>query len=604
MQKEISTFLDYLNRTYVKIHADYENLFWVSYMGDHSVDDQMKTALAKRDAFRADPQSYLQVKSYLKLANTANKNRLLKWKTFYEKFQMPESVLGIKKEIDELESQIQEHISKRTEGYIDPVTNEFVKASKGKMSAMTYTEPNPELRKAVYMAREQLAVDQVDQYVKLVGLKNKLAQTLGYEDFYAYKLMTEEGMTKKDLFKLFDDIYKKTNYAFKDIRKMEKTMPGLRMPWNFGYMLSGDFAREEEPFYPFDEALIRWGKSFAALGISYQDSNLQLDLMDRTGKYNNGFCHYPGIVYRDGKILHKGSSNFTCNVVYGQMGSGNNGLHTLFHEGAHAADRLNTTESEACINTEYAPASTAWAETHSMFMDTMYSSIEWRTRYATSKSGEPYPFDLFERKVQKLSLIAPLAMMDVHDVMEFERKVYECKKLTPEKVITIAKQCYKKFTDRAYESVGLLGVPHIYSWESSCSYHGYGLAQLALNQWRAYFYDKYGYIVDNPNVGKEMQKVWKLGSSKTFPEFVKLATGKKLSSKAFIDTITLSAAEKIKLAKKRLERMKKVKQFTGKIDLHADIKMVHGKEIIATNKKSFVDMAETYAKWLNTKKQA
>ena len=50
--------------------------------------------------------------------------------------------------------------------------------------------------------------------------------------------------------------------------------------------------------------------------------------------------------------------------------------------------------------------------------------------------------------------------------------------------------------------------------------------------------------------------------------------------------------------------MKKVKQFTGKIDLHADIKMVHGKEIIATNKKSFVDMAETYAKWLNTKKQA
>src|SRR5215472_3877424 len=37
-------------------------------------------------------------------------------------------------------------------------------------------------------------------------------------------------------------------------------------------------------------------------------------------------------------------------------------------------------------------------------------------------------------------------------------------------------------------------------------------AELALEQWRDYFYEKYDYIVDNPSVGKEMREVWKLGS--------------------------------------------------------------------------------------------
>jgi hypothetical protein len=38
--------------------------------------------------------------------------------------------------------------------------------------------------------------------------------------------------------------------------------------------------------------------------------------------------------------------------------------------------------TEICLNTEYPPASTAWDETQSMFLDTMFDSIEWRTRYA------------------------------------------------------------------------------------------------------------------------------------------------------------------------------------------------------------------------------
>jgi hypothetical protein len=322
MHKNIASFLDSLNRTYAGIHRAYEEAFWVSYMGDHAANARMQRALVKRDAFRSDRKRAARVHELLESARGTQRTRLGFWKLFFSKYQIPEHVLAIKQEIDALESELHKKHATQQEGYQDPKTGKFIDASRVKMSMMVRTEKDESLRKAAWKALEELAGRYVGEYVRLVGLRNTFARALGYEDFYAYKLATEEGMTKKELFSLFDAIYEKTKYAFKDIRNLEKKMPGLRKPWNFGFMLAGDFTKEEDQYYPFDEALMRWGRSFAALGINYQGGELQLDLLDRKGKYNNGFCHYPNVVYQKDGSLEKGSSNFTCNVVYGQVGSG------------------------------------------------------------------------------------------------------------------------------------------------------------------------------------------------------------------------------------------------------------------------------------------
>lgn len=598
----VEDVLNQLNTKYLRIHRNYEKFFWISYMGDHSVDAKFEKAQIAREKFRTDEKLLKKVQEAKQHATKKELKLLGQWELFFNKFQTPTEAKDVFSKVVTLEKEILKKQTSRKEGYIHPKTKKFIPASRAQMQDIMVTHDDEKIRRACFVALEELAVLCADEYIELVRLRNEYARILGFEDFYAYKIKTEEDMTKTELFKIFDEIYEKTKYAFKEYKKLEKTKPGIRKPWNKGYMLSGDFTKESDPYFPFDEALQRWGESFAALGITFHGGTLQLDLLDRKGKYENGFCHWPDLVHYVNGTRKPGSANFTCNVSYGQVGSAEDGYNTLFHEGGHAAHLLNSMQTQTCVNNEYPPASTAWDETQSMFLDSMLSSIEWTTRYAKNKDGESYPFNLFLRELKKLHRFSPLSMMGITSVMTFERRVYETKKLTKKELFTIAKSTYRKYSDTAVDSYRLLSIPHIYSWESSCSYQGYGLAQLAVVQWRTYFFKKYGYIVDNKNVGRELKRMWKYGSAETFQNCVKLATGTKLSPQPYVKSVTAPLPKVLKKAQEKITRLEKVKRHSGKIDLDATIKMVHGKKVVATNKKSFEDMAATYAAWLNAKK--
>ncbi len=599
--KSATELLDYLNTTYLKTHKEFEKFFWTVYMGDKSANSKKDIAEKKREEFRTNHNLKNAVEAFSKTEKGFKKERLNYWLEFFSRYQIPTEFVALRNQISELQTKIETIQSTRKEGYIDPYTKKFVPLSRNGMRSLRSTNDDEKIRKACFNALEELSIGCVNEYVEIVKKKNEFAKSLGFEDFYAYKLWTEERMTKKELFSIWDTIYEKTKYGFENVRKLEKEKPGLRKPWNFSYMLTGSFVKEADPYFPFEQAIPIWTETFSRLGINFREGRLVLDLLDRKGKYNNGFCHWPDPVHYDGNTRRSATAQFTCTLVPGIPGESLNGLHTLFHEGGHAAHLLNADNKDVCMNVEYPPASTAWDETQSMFLDTVSASIEWRTLYAKNKEGQSYPLDLFMRQSKALHPIRPLDLMSILMVCNFERDIYENPNITKEKVITIAKKNFKKYTDRSEDSLLLLDVPHIYSWESSCSYHGYGLATLALSQWREYFFNKYGYIVDNPNIGKEMQKVWKYGSVKPFPEIVKIATGKKLSPNAYIKNVTMSLGEIQKKAKNRIEKQLKIKQKILKgNELNATIELVHGKLKIADSKKGYKHMTDKYASWLKT----
>jgi len=601
--RDIKNYLKKLNLEYSILHKRYEEYFWKSYMGEPRYDEKMNTAMVKRDAFKSNPVHLKEIRKRLPDTTGELKEKMTIWKKFFLLHKIPAEALEIRKQIGVLENEIAKKLNNRTEGYKNPKTKKFVEMSNIQMRTAMSVESNEKLRKAYFKGIESTATFALDEYIKLIGLRNDYAHTLGYDDFYDYKVQHEDAMTKDELFNLFDEIYDQTKYAHKDIRKLEKKQKGLRAPWNFGYMMAGDLTKEEEPYFPLKRALDYWGRAFHGMGVGLGNGNVQMDLINRKGKYPNGFCHWPDLVSYKGPRRIAGSANFTCNAIIDQTGSGNIAMNTLFHEGGHAAHFLNIEQSEVCLNHESLPMTSAWAETQSMFMDTTFKSPEWRTRYAKNDDGKLYPFSLYKKAVKKTGVLRPTYLMSIHAVMSFERDVYETKKLTKEKVLKLAKKNFKKFFDRSEDSLWLLNIPHIYSFDSSAGYHGYGLAKIAVMQWQAYFYTKYGHIIDNKNIGKEMKEVWKDAAKYTFAQFVKKATGKKLSTEDYIAAVTKNDDEVIATATERIDRLSEIKKNNQPVKLKARITMVHGHRKIANNMVSFEDMTIRYAKWINMQRK-
>ncbi len=589
MHKEIIEFLDQLNSEYLELHQKYENFFRESYMWDHSKDEEYAQSQIELENWKSNWKNSQKVSFFIqKLQESKTDQDLLRRlqhrKYFFSLHQIPEEAKPLKEKIIKFENDLQKRQAEISTWYED-LDGNFVKASRSKMTMIMRTEKEEKIRKSCFESIQKIAKIFVKDLIQLTKRKNEFAQKLGYKNFYEYKAQTEERMSSEEIFKLFDELYDKISPKFQKIRELEKNMPWLRKPRNFGYMMSGDFTKQEDPYFLLETIIDKRWKSYTALGIDYQSAVMKLDLLERKGKYDNGFCHQPlPTSFKNGKKI-SWQTNFTCNAIYGQVGAGNITWVTLFHEWGHAAHFSNMEQKDVILNTEYPPQWVAWAETQSMFLDTMFSSIERKMRYATSLEGEKYPFDLYEKKVRKLHILSGLGMLSIASVVKFEEILYTTKEenLTEDFVLDLAKELSSKYFDYSEQSLRILTVPHIYSRSSSAYYHGYGMAELGLQQIRDYFYDKDGFIVDNPNVSKILTKGRNLGSSKGYNDLLQTIIWENLSPNAFIKKVLQTEEEVIQTAKKRRAKVKSVPVFKGKVNLNAKIYLVDGKKQISNN---------------------
>jgi hypothetical protein len=146
----------------------------------------------------------------------------------------------------------------------------------------------------------------------------------------------------------------------------------------------------------------------------------------------------------------------------------------------------------------------------------------------------------------------------------------------------------------------ILAVPHLLAGDSSAYYHGYVLAEMAVQQTRAFYRDRDGHLVDNSAIGPELARTWwQPGNSVRFAEFIERLTKKPLSANDYAQRVNRGVEEAQRDARRAIERMSGVPEFAGEVALDATIRVMHGNATVSVLERDFAVFSERFASWID-----
>jgi hypothetical protein len=611
MPLDPKAWLDEIDASYARLHTAKEDAFWTARMG---LADDAELAQRELDRREIALQRFLQDPERLKAARAAlaaafegeDLIRATGWVRTFEchAIESP-AARALAEEITEEEGRLERERGEMALGYADPERG-FVRASSVKLAQILRSEGDRRVRRAAWDGLRSIERFVLERgFLELVKKRNRLGRMLGAEDYYDWKTRRVEGMAKADVFALLDELEERTRAAGeRAVRELaERHGAAAETPWSVLFLSTGDVTREQDAYFPFRAALERWGRSFAALGIRYAGATLVLDLVDRRGKYENGFMHGPVVAWRRGGERTRARIQFTANAIPGMVGSGFRALQTLFHEGGHAAHFANVDMPSPCFAQEFAPTSVAFSETQSMFCDSLLDDADWQSRYALDAAGRAMPPELIAKGVRAHQPFAAWQARAMLAVCYGEKALYEIpeRELTPERALAELRDVERRMlflADGAPRPT--LAVPHLLAGDSSAYYHGYVLAEMAVHQTREHFLARDGRLTDNPRVGPELRDVyWRAGNSRTFAEFVERMTRRPLSAEAYARRVNRTADEAVARASESIARLAPVPRFDGEIDLDAAIRVVHGRETVAELAGGFARLSDDFARWID-----
>ena len=605
---------DMLNDEYLAVHKAKEDLFWSTYMA--SSDDHAGCARAEQayKEFISDPARLASVREALaslaRMPESADRQSLRHglrgWLALFECNIVDSDVArDLMRELIDMESGL---FARRKDLALQHINEAGVweEATLSMLSTNLVANPNEAARKSSHdalMGLERWVLD--NGFLDIVRKRNAFARAQGFADYFEYKVRKNEQMSCAELFAVLDDFEARTRAANERALHELTQVRGARAtePWNLRFNISGDITRQFDPYLSFAKGLQRWVDSFRRLGISYRGATLQLDLLERRGKYQNGFCHGPIPTFydRDNKWV-AGQINFTAEAQPDQVGSGARAINTLFHEGGHAAHFANVTQNAPCFSQEFAPTSMAYAETQSMFCDSLLDDADWLKRYARNAAGEPVPDALIRQRIETTQPFAAFAQRGILVVPYFERALYQLSDdaLDNETVLALARHCERRILGVPVGPRPLLAIPHLLNQESAASYHGYLLANMAVYQTRAYFEREYGYLTDNPAIGPALARhYWAPGNSLSHNETLISLTGEPFNAKYLADSCNRTVDEAWAEARAKIATAatRDYPPPPAK-DLDATIRIVHGAQVLADNTESDEAMCLGFERWI------
>lgn len=605
-------YFDQLNQDYVALSRPSEELFWTTFMGTSDDHDARVAAENALNAFNANPQRIAELRAHIaaaeSLSDTSEKEALLHglrgWLNFFEINAIEsEAARDMHKQLVQDDSDLFERRKELTLHYVDKSGTQ-VEASTLVLNTNLVSSDDENVRKTSHDAMLE-----VEKFVASNGLidsikhRNAFAREMGYRNFFDYKVNKEERMSPEQLFEILDKFEQETRDAqqrgFDALAEKhgERALAGH----NLKYYMRGDTTQQMDPYLPFSKSLQRWVESFGRMGVKFRDATLTLDLLDRKGKYENGFMHSPSTAWFNQGVWSPAVINFTSNANPDQVGSGDDGLNTLFHEGGHAAHFANITQNAPCYSQEFPPTSMSYAETQSMFFDSMLADADWLTLYAKNAADETIPDELIRKSIEAKQPFAAYFERGILVVPYYEWDIYQRSddELTPELLIERARHWEQEIFGLECASRPILAIPHLLDKGACCSYQGYLMANMAVYQTRAWFLEEFGYLTDNPHIGDLLSHhYWAPGNSVSHNDTLLSLTGEGFSGRYLAAHCNRSIDEAWQEAQTSMASAAARNQPEVQ-SLQASIQVVHGEETLADNSEGDSSMFATFEQQIN-----
>jgi hypothetical protein len=609
-------YFDHLNHAYVAVHKTKEDLFWSTYMATNDDHAGFARAEGAYKEFVGDPAELARTRDALAAVEAAppgaEREALLHglrgWLALFEAniIDSPDG-RALMREIVDAEAALFEQKRAHEPRHLND-RGEWEVASLSMLATNLATNRVEARRRSSFDAFRGVERWVLDHgFLDIVRLRNRFARALGFANYFDLKLRKNERMETAALLRLLDDFVRQTDAS------NARALAGLRArfgdtataPWNLRFHAAGDVIRRLDPYLPFGLALRRWVESFRRLGIRFRGATMQLDLLERAGKHQNGFCHgpVPSWIDETGRWV-PASINFTAEAKPDQVGSGLRAINTLFHEGGHAAHFANVVQNSPCFSQEYPPTSMAYAETQSMFCDGLLSDPDWLMRYAVSADGRPMPPGLILDRIGSSQPMRAFDARSIAVVPYFESALYAMADgdLTPERVLSLARETEMRVLG-VEGPRPLLAIPHLLNQDSAASYQGYLLAYMAVSQTRAHLLRELGYLTDNPAIGPTLAAhYWAPGNSVDHNRMLRGLTGEGFSARYLADECNASEDEARAAAEASMQATA-ARRYPDEApaSLEAHIRVVHGNEVLADSRDGEGAMCDRFEEWVRAR---
>ncbi|MNZ85091.1 hypothetical protein D3C78_1038690 [compost metagenome] len=140
------------------------------------------------------------------------------------------------------------------------------------------------------------------------------------------------------------------------------------------------------------------------------------------------------------------------------------------------------------------------------------------------------------------------------------------------------------------------------SLESACSYQGYLLALMAVEQTRHFFLQRDGYLTDNPAIGPDLaHHYWLPGNGVSHDETLRSLTGEGFNPDYLAQACNQTVAQAWQDAQQTIAAAAARPQPAADFDLAAHIRVVDGEQVLADNAEGDEKMCRDFAAAINAR---